>query len=98
MTRAGHEVHRKEPLGEIRTRFVKDRSCSRIDMISAVLAGIRTSLVHRVESRPAGATRTNDFGSAIVNFHELGQACGIVWVFGLELLESVLCHDGTPLG
>jgi hypothetical protein len=58
------------------------------------LAGKGPPLGHGVEFGPLHpATRTGDFGPAVVDFHELAKAGRVIRVFGLELLEGVLGHD-----
>ena len=94
MARAGHQVHRKEPLGQIGPRLVKDRASGRINVMAALLAGVGAALAHGVELSALDATSgTRDFGAAVVDFHELGQARRIGRIFGLELLERVSRHD-----
>jgi hypothetical protein len=39
------------------------------------------------------ATPTSDLGPAVVDFHQLGEAGGIIRVFGLKLFEGVFGHD-----
>lgn len=97
MAGAGHKVHGKKPLGESGAGFVKDGAGARIDMMAAFLTGVSLAGVHRVEAgllyTAAGAS---DFRAAIIDFHELGQARRIVWIFALKLFEGVSGHNRYP--
>jgi hypothetical protein len=72
---------------------VKDGAGGRVDVMAAVLTGIGAPLAHGMESSRLLAAGAADRGAAVVDFHELGEAGGVVRVFGLKLLESVLGHD-----
>jgi hypothetical protein len=76
---------------------VKDGPGSRVNVVAALLAGIGPALGHRMKGCSLFAPRTYDIRSAKVDFHQLGQARGIVRVFGLELLERVFGHGPYPL-
>jgi hypothetical protein len=93
MPSARHQVHGEEPLSEARPRLVKDGPSARIDMMTACLAGVGPPLVHGVKLPTFLANRAIGSRAPILDFHELGQASGIVRVFGLKLLEGVFGHD-----
>jgi hypothetical protein len=41
MARGGRQVHSEEPLGQVRTRLVKDDPGSRVNVVATFLAGTR---------------------------------------------------------
>jgi hypothetical protein len=97
MAGAGHQIHREKPMGEFRAALVKDGASSRINMVPALLAGIGPALSHRVEFSPQRATAgACDFGAAVVDLHQLGEAGRVVRIFGLELFEGVFGHGLSP--
>ena len=107
MARAGHEVHREKPLGQIGPRLVENRASGRINVVAAMLADEGPSLGEGVELGIDPAAGADDFGPAVVHLHQLGEAVSIGRVNGLKLLESVssglhwdyppTCDCGIPL-
>lgn len=89
---AGHKIHREEPFGQIRARFVEDRSGAWINMVPAMLADVGAALAQRVKLCVNAAPRASDLGSTVVHFHELGETRGVIRVHRLELLEGALGH------
>src|SRR5580658_3620422 len=72
---------------------MKNRPCGGINMMAALLAGERAPLRHRVKLGALHPTsRTRDLGAAEIDFHQLPQARGVIWILGLELFEGVFGH------
>ena len=106
MPSAGHEIHGKEPLSEVRSRLVEYSPGARVNVMAADLAGICPLLGHRVKLAALLADGAICGRAPILDFHELGQTRCIVWVLSLELLEgdlselspSLACRDTTTEG
>ena len=96
VARAGHQVHGKEPLGQIGARLVEDRPSGRINVVAACLTGIGPAFAHGMELGALLAAGARDFGTAVVYFHQFGEAGSIVRIFLLELLERVFRHRPIP--
>lgn len=97
MPSAGHEIHGKELLGEVRSRLVEYSPVARVNVMAADLAGICPPLGHRVKLAALLADGAICGRAPILDFHELGQTRCIVWVLSLELLEGVFGHRSYPL-
>ena len=88
----GHQIHGKEPVGERRARLLKWSTDTRINVVAAILAGVRAAFRDPMISGFNTASRTDDGRSAVLNFHDLVQARRVGRVLGLELFEGVLAH------
>jgi len=89
MPRAGHEVHREKPFGEVRPRFVEDRASGRVNVVATVLANEGPTLGEGMKLGLDATAGADDFGSAVIYFHELGEAGRIIRVHDLKCLESM---------
>jgi len=92
MARARHQIHGEKPMRKLGPRLVEDRMRAWIDVMAALLAGIGTTLRHRMKVRPRVTCRAFYVRPAEVDLHELRKAGRIVRVFGLEFLEGVFGH------
>jgi hypothetical protein len=97
MPSAGHEVHRKEPDRQLGAGFVEDSPGAGVDVVAALLAGVGPPLGHRVKSGPHVANLTMRFLTAVLDFHDPGEAGRVIRILGLKLLESVFGHDTVSL-
>jgi len=60
MASAGHEVHREEPVRELRPALMEDGPRARVDVEAAMLAGIGPALRHGVKTgAPRGTEDTS---------------------------------------
>lgn len=91
-----HKIHRKEPVGERCARLLKWRADTRVDVMAAILAGIRAALRDTMIGGLDAARGAGDTGAAVLNLHDLVQARRIGRVLGLKLFEGVLAHRGYP--
>ena len=99
MPRAGHEVHREKPFGQIGPRLMEDRASGRINVMAAPLADVGPAFGEGMEFRISPATGAGDFGPAVVHLHQLAEAGRVIRVNSLKLLESVgsWLHGDYPL-
>ena len=96
VARAGHQVHGKKPVRQLRAGLVKDRPRARVDVMAALLAGKAPAGCHGVKlslGHPTG--RAGDLGPAVLDVHHGHQAGRVVRDLGLELLESIF-HGRLP--
>jgi len=95
VTRAGHQVHGKKPVRQLRAGLVKNRVRARVNVVAAFLAGVGLPGGHGVKLGLDSAPRANQFRAPEFDPHKGSKAGGIVRELGLELLERIF-HGGSP--
>lgn len=91
MAGRGHQVHGEEPQGELGPGLLERGANARVDVVPAMLAGVCPALGHPVELALGNtASRAGDLSAAVPTLHDLVQACPVVRIFSLKLLDRVL--------
>jgi hypothetical protein len=75
---------------------MEDRSCGRIDVVSAVLAHESSALLQGMEFRISPTAGACDLGAPVIHFHELRETSRVARVHLLKLLKGAFGHWNIP--